>query len=70
MTTPDTRTGTPRMLTCPICGQEFVCHLSASCWCATKVVPDEVRKALAARYQTCICSACLDRLIEEAARNE
>jgi hypothetical protein len=30
------------------------------------VVPDSVRSYLAARYETCVCSNCLDRLIAEA----
>jgi hypothetical protein len=66
MTKPEHHTGTPRIVTCPICGVEFTCGLSSSCWCATRVVPEEVRARLAGRYETCICSACLDRLIAEA----
>ncbi|NTU93908.1 MAG: cysteine-rich CWC family protein [Chlorobiaceae bacterium] len=56
-------TGTPRTVTCPRCGKAFTCGMSTSCWCATRVVPEKVRKELAARYDTCICSACLDQLI-------
>ena len=56
---------TARQMTCPMCGKEFTCSLSASCWCSTRVVPDEVRARLAARYQTCVCSACLDSLVGE-----
>jgi hypothetical protein len=66
MTTSETHTGTPRTVTCPICGQNFTCGMSTSCWCATRVVADEVRRYLAERYDTCVCSTCLDRLIEKA----
>lgn len=60
------REATPKTVTCPICEQQFTCGMSASCWCATRVVPDSVRSYLAARYETCVCSNCLDRLIAEA----
>jgi hypothetical protein len=57
--------GTPRTVVCPMCGQQFTCGMSTTCWCGTKTVSDEVRAYLAARYETCVCSNCLDRLIEE-----
>ncbi|MCE1273940.1 MAG: cysteine-rich CWC family protein [Chlorobiaceae bacterium] len=66
MTNSEQHTGTPRTVTCPICGQQFTCALSTSCWCSTRVVPEEVRRYLASHYDTCVCSACLDRLIEDA----
>lgn len=66
MTSPEQHAGTPRVVTCPNCGAEFTCSRSSSCWCATRVLPDEVRAWLAARYVSCVCSACLDRLVEEA----
>ena len=53
-----------------MCGQEFTCGLSAACWCAARRVPDEVRAWLAARYESCVCSACLDRLVEEGPPGE
>ncbi len=62
--------GTPRSVTCPMCGQEFTCGLSAACWCAARVVREEVRAWLAARYESCVCSACLDRLVEEGPPGE
>ena len=65
MTTSEPHAGTPRTLTCPMCGQPFTCGLSASCWCAARKVTEEVRAWLAARYETCVCSTCLDRLVEE-----
>ncbi len=58
--------GTPKTVVCPICGEPFTCGMSTSCWCATRVVPDTVRHYLAERYETCVCSTCLDRLIAEA----
>lgn len=60
------RDSTPKMVVCPICGEQFTCAMSTSCWCATRVVPEAVRRHLAERYATCVCSACLDRLIAEA----
>ncbi|NTU54027.1 MAG: cysteine-rich CWC family protein [Chlorobiaceae bacterium] len=59
------REGVPKTVICPACGQQFTCGLSTSCWCSTRVVPDTVRRNLAERYETCVCSACLDRLIAE-----
>jgi len=64
--TDHTHDATPKTVTCPICGEQFTCGMSTSCWCATRVVPDSVRRFLAERYETCVCSACLDRLIAEA----
>lgn len=58
--------GAPKTVVCPICGEPFTCGMSTSCWCATRVVPDSVRRHLAERYETCVCSTCLDRLIAEA----
>jgi hypothetical protein len=66
MTKAESHAGTPRTVTCPICGQQFTCALSANCWCASKAVPEEVRNYLAAHYETCVCSACLDRLVEQS----
>ncbi|NTW56683.1 MAG: cysteine-rich CWC family protein [Chlorobiaceae bacterium] len=51
---------------CPICGDTFNCTLTATCWCARKVVPEDVRYFLASRYDTCVCSSCLDRLIRKS----
>jgi len=58
--------GTQKIVVCPMCGEQFTCGMSTSCWCATRVVPDSVRRHLAERYETCVCSTCLDRLIAEA----
>lgn len=51
---------------CPICGAEFLCLHSVDCWCARKTVPAAVTEYLAARYETCVCSNCLERLIGQA----
>jgi len=62
--------GSGKTVTCPVCGQPFTCVLSSTCWCATRKVPSEVRDYLAGRYETCICSTCLDQLIEQAGSGE
>ena len=59
-----------KTLVCPICAQTFICSLSSTCWCATKVVPARVHDYLAGRYKTCICSTCLDMLVEKAGAGE
>ncbi|MEI8033594.1 MAG: cysteine-rich CWC family protein [Chlorobiaceae bacterium] len=63
-------TGLQTNALCPMCGKEFTCSLSSSCWCASKTVPDEVRGHLAEHYDSCICADCLDRLIEQAGSGE
>ncbi|MEI7934673.1 MAG: cysteine-rich CWC family protein [Chlorobiaceae bacterium] len=62
--------GGGKTVTCPVCGQPFTCALSSTCWCATRTVPSEVRDYLAGRYETCVCSTCLDQLIEQAGTGE
>lgn len=57
------RDSTVKSAVCPMCGKKFFCALSPDCWCARKTVPEEVRRYLAGRYDTCVCSDCLDRLI-------
>ncbi len=61
----EAHTGTERTVICPICAQPFTCALSSTCWCSTRKVPPEVRDYLAERYKSCVCSTCLDRLIEK-----
>ncbi|HWQ27002.1 MAG TPA: cysteine-rich CWC family protein [Chlorobaculum sp.] len=60
--------GIPNTVTCPMCGKEFYCGLSRLCWCATMPLSDEVRAWLAARYETCVCRTCLERLIENGVK--
>ncbi len=55
-----------RTVVCPICGKDFTCSLSPDCWCARKKIPGAVSDYLASRYKTCVCSVCVDRLIEQA----
>lgn len=62
--------GSGKTVTCPICGELFSCALSSTCWCASRKVPAEVTEYLAERYETCVCSVCLDRLIEQAGSGE
>ncbi|KZK74618.1 MAG: hypothetical protein A3K90_09185 [Pelodictyon luteolum] len=59
--------GTPLQRTCPNCGAVFTCWNSPSCWCAGRTLPESVKSWLADRYATCVCPACLDRLIAEDA---
>ncbi|MEI6692592.1 MAG: cysteine-rich CWC family protein [Chlorobium sp.] len=59
-----------KAVTCPQCGKLFTCSLSPACWCATRVVPAEVKEHLAERYKTCVCSTCLDELIAKAGSGE
>ncbi len=62
--------GNGKTLRCPICRQQFTCALSSTCWCSTRTVPTKVKEYLAEQYAKCICSTCLDRLIEEAGTGE
>ena len=66
----DHNTGSGKEITCPVCGKLFTCSLSPTCWCATRVVPVEVKEHLAERYKTCICSTCLYDLIAKAGSGE
>ncbi len=62
--------GAEKTVTCPICKDSFTCGLSSTCWCSTRTVPAKVKEYLSERYETCICSTCLDRLIEQAGSGE
>jgi len=64
------KSGSEREKTCPMCGNLFICERSSTCWCSTRTVPAEVREYLAERYETCVCSNCLDRLTEKANAGE
>ncbi|NTW82097.1 MAG: cysteine-rich CWC family protein [Chlorobiaceae bacterium] len=66
MNTDEHVSGMAKTVSCPVCGSPFECTLNASCWCARKVVPDDVRYHLASRYDTCVCNSCLDRLIRKS----
>ncbi|MDT9546515.1 MAG: cysteine-rich CWC family protein [Chlorobium sp.] len=56
---------TSKSISCPICGALFTCDGSVDCWCASRTVPVAVLEDLSRLYDTCICPACLDRLIAE-----
>jgi len=47
---------------CESCGAEFVCGATlAGCWCSEIKLSEEARAELRARYQRCLCRACLER---------
>ena len=47
---------------CESCGAEFVCGATlAGCWCCEIKLSEETRAELRARYQRCLCRACLER---------
>jgi len=47
---------------CESCGGEFVCGATlAGCWCSEIKLSEETRAELRARYQRCLCRACLER---------
>jgi Cysteine-rich CWC len=53
--------------TCAACGGPLACGAgTGECWCQSVTVPDAVRADLSARYESCLCRACLER---EAAAN-
>ncbi|PYS77433.1 MAG: hypothetical protein DMF67_02120 [Acidobacteria bacterium] len=47
---------------CEACGQSFACGAAvAGCWCGEIKLSEEQRAELRARYQGCLCRACLER---------
>jgi hypothetical protein len=51
--------------TCESCGETFTCGATlAGCWCAEVKVSEAVRAELSARFQRCLCRACLERFAE------
>jgi hypothetical protein len=47
---------------CESCGAEFACGATlAGCWCSEIKLSEETRAELRARYQRCLCRACLER---------
>ena len=51
--------------TCEACGAAFTCGATlAGCWCAEVKLSEAVRKELRARYERCLCRACLERCAE------
>jgi hypothetical protein len=50
---------------CESCGEPFACGAQLSgCWCAEVKVSEAVRAELRARFQRCLCRACLERFAE------
>lgn len=50
-----------RLLTCGICGSEFICGAPGPCWCSSVKVEDEKRKLLAILANDCVCGSCLEK---------
>ena len=48
--------------TCPACGESFACELSLGkgCWCAEVELSEPTRQELRAKYNGCLCRACLE----------
>ena len=47
---------------CEACGEPFVCGATlAGCWCTEVKLAAETRTRLRARYERCLCRACLER---------
>jgi Cysteine-rich CWC len=50
---------------CEACGATFSCGAANSnCWCQEIKLSEETRAALRARYERCLCRACLENLAE------
>ncbi len=46
---------------CQACGQPFACGATlAGCWCAEIELSAAARAEIGARYQRCLCRACLE----------
>ena len=53
--------------TCPACGSEFRCGVSLKgCWCRDVELPAVAFELAKARYEKCLCRACLEKLAEES----
>ena len=49
---------TARRKTCPACGATFPC-LPGGCWCAALRLSPATLRELRAKYDNCLCPACL-----------
>jgi hypothetical protein len=50
---------------CEACGGEFTCGASlGACWCGEIKLSDAARAELRARYERCLCRACLETYAE------
>ena len=46
--------------TCASCGLPFACELTlAGCWCSKVTLTDAARAEVRAKYEGCLCPACL-----------
>jgi Cysteine-rich CWC len=55
---------------CEACGEQFVCGASlSSCWCQEIKLSEAARGELRARYQRCLCRACLENYAEVEKNN-
>ena len=54
---------------CEACGAAFGCEAGTGreCWCASVLLDDAGRAALATRFERCLCPACLEREASRAA---
>lgn len=51
----------PVVKTCEHCQQTFSCG-GYQCWCGSVGITEEQMDWIAARYQDCLCPACLQRV--------
>jgi hypothetical protein len=57
------KTCQPLPVKCEACGESFACGASTGvCWCGEIKLSDAVREELRAKYQRCLCRACLEKL--------
>jgi hypothetical protein len=55
---------------CEACGETFLCGASdSSCWCQEIELSESALTRLRARYQGCLCRACLEIFAEGEKKN-
>lgn len=52
--------------TCQRCGAEFGCCVGGKCWCGEEPYRLPMPKPVEAKYDDCLCRACLRDVAEEA----
>jgi hypothetical protein len=55
----------PVQKTCEACGEHFECG-QYGCWCCNLPVSEQQMDWIAARFQDCLCPACLNKVITGA----